>query len=422
VSDGFLVGSGTSEERKMDWQRVVDAATRSGAVLYALDSRGLTTNADASSAANSDNPGLKVRVDRSSEQVMRTTLHTLSDQTGGFVVHGTNDMANGLKRMLDDNDAYYVLAYQPTNTKRDGRFRKIEVRVAGHENYRVRTRKGYLAPDDKKPAAAPPALLQEADARALLDKLPSPGEVVRLNADYVDLPPNGPQALLRARVDLNGVAWEKAGARKRASIQLVGGVYDADGQAVGAPFTRPWELDLDAGEYKRAATEGLRYQQSLPLTPGRYQFRLVARDAKGSVLGGASEWIDIADLKQKKLTLSSVFLSSSASEIGTDAAAGARRFKRGDSLYFALYVYNPTSNDKGATDVVLQAQLSAADKMVAASKPQPVTFQEKDGAPVPQSNGMSLEGLPPGPYQLKVVVVDKVASATAFRKIDFTLE
>jgi hypothetical protein len=35
---------------------------------------------------------------------------------------------------------------------------------------------------------------------------------------------------------------------------------------------------------------------------------------------------------------------------------------------------------------------------------------------------MSLEGLAPGRYELRVVVVDRKASATAFRDIDFTVE
>ncbi|MGH3115164.1 MAG: VWA domain-containing protein, partial [Gaiellaceae bacterium] len=42
VSDGFLVGLGTDDERTKDLQRVLDAATRSGAVVYALDTRGLS--------------------------------------------------------------------------------------------------------------------------------------------------------------------------------------------------------------------------------------------------------------------------------------------------------------------------------------------------------------------------------------------
>ena len=40
ASDGFLVGLGAAENRAFDVRRIMDAATRSGVVLYALDTRG----------------------------------------------------------------------------------------------------------------------------------------------------------------------------------------------------------------------------------------------------------------------------------------------------------------------------------------------------------------------------------------------
>ncbi len=40
LSDGFLVGLGASDTRHFDLRRVTDAATRSGVVLYALDTAG----------------------------------------------------------------------------------------------------------------------------------------------------------------------------------------------------------------------------------------------------------------------------------------------------------------------------------------------------------------------------------------------
>jgi hypothetical protein len=150
--------------------------------------------------------------------------------------------------------------------------------------------------------------------------------------------------------------------------------------------------------------------------------RALAREASGASIGGAAEWIEIPDLAARKLTASSVFLSSSpaAADALRDAQM-ARRFKRGDTLHFQVYVYNPAV-DAGASDVVLQAQLRSADKLIGASKPEPVAFQEKDGAPLPYTNSMSLAGMTPGLYQLRVVVVDRKANVNAVRNVDFTLE
>ena len=154
VSDGFLVGTGTSEERTRDLRAIIDAATRSGTVVYAIDSHGLVgSGGDASTAqVVASAPGLQTTVDRQTVQLFRMTLESVSADTGGFLVYGTNDFDTGMRRMLAENDSYYLMAYEPTNTKRDGKFRRIEVKLPRHADYVVRTRRGYLAADDSKPA------------------------------------------------------------------------------------------------------------------------------------------------------------------------------------------------------------------------------------------------------------------------------
>jgi hypothetical protein len=56
-------------------------------------------------------------------------MHALAANTGGFLVENSNNLRAGLRKILDDTETYYVLAYEPTNTRRDGGFRRIEVRL-----------------------------------------------------------------------------------------------------------------------------------------------------------------------------------------------------------------------------------------------------------------------------------------------------
>ena len=67
---------------------------------------------------------------------------------------------------------------------------------------------------------------------------------MRVTADYLDLPPEGPQAIVQARVDVAGLRWREADGRHRTDVELLGGVYDAAGNPVGLPFGRSFELDL----------------------------------------------------------------------------------------------------------------------------------------------------------------------------------
>jgi VWFA-related protein len=446
VSDGFLVGKGTSEERTSLLRQVTDAATRSGAVVYALDARGLTPGgADASVAGPVMDPGLRERVSKLEKEESRETLARLARDTGGFLVHDTNDLGAGLGRMLEDNEAFYLVAYEPTNTKRDGRFRKIELRLPRHPGLEIRTRAGYLAPDDRKRDAkassgarvglpslvAGPKGLDEAAVRKALDAaVPRNGVPVLVTADYLDLPPEGPQAIVQVHVAVSGLQWQLVEGRHRTDIEVLGGLYDENGAPVGPPFGRSFALDLEAAEYRQAGRDGLRYTNRLPLKPGRYEVRIVAREPGLAPAGGARQWLEVPDLGAKQLTLSSLFVSTAS---GTRPGGGEgaetprdaqlqRLFKQSDTLFFQLYVYNAVLDATGSGDTVLQAQIRSGQDTIAASRPQAVTLQQKDGLPLPQTNSMGLESLAPGDYELRVVVVDRKANATAFRSVAFTVE
>ena len=440
VSDGFLVGTGTSEERTRDLRGIVDAATRSGAVVYAIDSRGLQGSmSDAGTAGStSSGSGLQTSVDRQSAQLFRMTLETISADTGGFLVSGTNAFDTGMKRVLAENDSYYLMAYEPANKKRDGKFRRIEVKLPRHASYVVRTRSGYLAPDDSKPAgraavrtasAMPePRGIVESEARAIIDAaLREKGLPVRLAADYVDVSPEGSLAIVRAHVDVASLAADGGGSF---AVDILGGVYDTTGKPVGPAFGR--RNEVAAASVAKARQDGVPFYQRLALPPGRYEIRLAARDEKLTQLGGASQWVEIPNLKDGTLTLSGVFLSTAAPKAGGPGGATAaedlrdvqaqRRFNSRDNLFFQVYVYNLRQDADGNRDAVLQAQLRQGETLVAASQPQPIKVQRKDGMLLPQTNGMPLEGLARGRYELRVVVMDKKANATISRQIDFSIE
>ena len=329
VSDGFYLGRGTDQDRTRDLQRVIDAATRSGAVVYTLDARGLAGAEwrEASTRSVDAPPGLVQSVGAQAQQLKAESLAALADGTGGFLVKGSNDLDRGLKRVLSDNEAYFLLAYEPTNTKRDGRFRKIDVRLPSHPTLTVRSRKGYLAPDDKAPQRPPAAssiyLFDESEARAALDSVPPAGGTeVELATAFVDLPPAGPQAIVSAHVGLDRLEWRKAGKVEHSTLEILGGLYDAAGAPVGSTFGKRADLDLAPDAAKRARASGLEYQYAIPLRPGTYEVRLLARDGLRRTLGGGRERIEVPDLAGKKLALSSVFLSSSSPAAPAAGAQG----------------------------------------------------------------------------------------------------
>jgi VWFA-related protein len=299
VSDGFLVGLGAAENRAFDVRRIVDAATRSGVVLYALDTRGLIADVPGGSASFQGPqvltaPGARQSLQTRGNEAQRQSLNALAEDTGGFLVRNTNDLTQGFGRILRDNEVYYLVAYEPTNAARDGRFRRIEVRLRGRPGLRVRTRSGYFAPDDRRAASAaesPEALREREIAQALGSLFPLEGVPMRMSADFIDLPPAGPQAVIRTLLDVSGVPFVPTGDRYAADLEIAGAVYDERGRLVGEVTGERAQLSLTEDTYRRAMADGLTVQKTLALAPGRYQVRMAAREGTRSLLGSASQWI-----------------------------------------------------------------------------------------------------------------------------------
>jgi VWFA-related protein len=113
-------------------REIIDDANRGNASFYLIDPGGLRTNRPA---------------DRSA------AMRTLADNTDGMALLNTNDLDRGFKRLADDMSSYYLLGYYASNSKSDGRYRTITVRVK-QPGVTVRARKGYRAPSAAEVSAA----------------------------------------------------------------------------------------------------------------------------------------------------------------------------------------------------------------------------------------------------------------------------
>ncbi|MGD0509222.1 MAG: VWA domain-containing protein, partial [Terriglobales bacterium] len=82
-------------------------------------------------------------------------LKRLAKGTGGeaFLPETLQDIVPICQRIAHDIRNQYTLAYVPTNKKRDGTYRVIQVKAsaAGRGHLSVRTRTGYFAPSESRP-------------------------------------------------------------------------------------------------------------------------------------------------------------------------------------------------------------------------------------------------------------------------------
>lgn len=76
----------------------------------------------------------------------RNTLSTLAKDTNGEVFTDLNDFGPIFKRVMEESTGYYLLTYDPTNKKKDGTYRAVEIKLANVPGGRITFRRGYYAP------------------------------------------------------------------------------------------------------------------------------------------------------------------------------------------------------------------------------------------------------------------------------------
>ena len=114
----------------------VNTAIRSNVAFYPIDARGLSAavpGGDATQAGAVGNnlySGAGQNTIRSNFNNQQETLATLALDTGGKALLDSNDLTEGIRQVQEDFSSYYVLSYVSSNTAMDGRYRRIQVKLA----------------------------------------------------------------------------------------------------------------------------------------------------------------------------------------------------------------------------------------------------------------------------------------------------
>jgi VWFA-related protein len=155
--DGMLKGFGPKDhsfefnprDLQPQLDQVLKLAVRYDVRFYTLDSRGLYGSMDIPGTGEDASFG-GIRPFEMHTQGMFVAhengdaMAQLARETGGIFVEDTNDLLKGIRRAFADGREGYVLAYIPSNTNLDGKFRKIAVEAKG-KSLHIAAKTGYWA-------------------------------------------------------------------------------------------------------------------------------------------------------------------------------------------------------------------------------------------------------------------------------------
>jgi VWFA-related protein len=304
VSEG-LTGLGMDQLNLL--RELTETANNNNTAIYTVDPSGLSgSSADA--------------------------LRVIAEETGAEAFVNTNSPERGLRQVVKEASAFYLLGYSSTRNPQDGKFHKIGVKVK-RPGIDLRARRGYWAPDAtavehaRTEAAAAEAI--PTDVKSAMAVL-SAARAERLVDVWVgaDRGADGQPAVT--------VAWTPRPSAGRADPTRTVAV-----SVKGAGGDRSFEAGFDASTL------------SFPSPPGALQLQVTVRDAAGNILDDDRRPYTVPDLSADAIVLSApVVLRARTVADARALASGApavpfagREFSRTDRLFVRFAVYGASASD-----------------------------------------------------------------------------
>jgi VWFA-related protein len=395
----------------------IAAATRANVAIYGVDPRGLTMQGDDMIEIQDfpTDPALNLGPTAFNNELRlgQDSLRVLSSETGGFALVNSNDFAGGFERLVADNSSYYLLGYYPTNDRRDGRYRRIEVKV-GKPGLTVRARKGYVAgrgrPEpDKTDSRTAPEL-----RAALSSPLPMSALPLALNAAVFKGADGKGAVVLSTLIAARDLSLVEKDGTFTNKLDIVISVSDYAGKS--HPGDRATlTLGLKPDSVPRLRAGGFRVLNQVDLPPGRYQLRVAAYEENTKRAGSVVYDLDVPDFAKEKLAVSGLALTSPSSTLTPTARpkdplakmlpgpmTTYRTFAVGDELALFAEVYDNTGKQPHKVD--LEATLKAEGGQTVFQ-----TREERDSSELAGGPGgygfttrIPLKDVAPGLYVLRV--------------------
>ena len=280
-------------------ERVIDAALRANVVINSLDAKGLDPNY--SSGKPEDGPPIPVsgaslalqqELDIRQRDMLNDSLAQLSDATGGRFFHNSNDLGRGLRELAAVPEVSYVLGFSPENTKPDGKFHELKVKVAGHPEYSVLARKGYFVPlPEKDPVAAASGRREELDREVMATDTRT-GIPVEINAGAVSNTDSSPDLKVGLNIEIRKLPFVKREDRSAERLIIVTALFDSNNQFLTGT-EGVMDLSLKEETLRRLSENGLKANLTLSAPPGKYRLRQVVQEEGNGLLAALSQPVEI---------------------------------------------------------------------------------------------------------------------------------
>jgi len=421
-------------ENQASLRAAVNAAVRANLAIYSVDTRGLqavsplgdasTGSLRGSGAYNGGALANNMNANFASQEVMAS----LSTDTGGKAFLDSNDFAPAFAQVQKDTSAYYALGFHSSNPARDGRYRKLTIKL-NRPGVKLEYRPGYYAPADFKHSG------KEDRERDLEDQLssdlPATDMALYMDALYFRLDDNRYYVPVSLVVPGSQIPFVSGGDKDKATLDIIGSVLDEVKRPIGhARETVKLNLDSALG----ARQKNIQYTTSFNLPPGKYQLKFVVRENQTGRMGSFEAEISLPEMKKAPLKMSSILLASARQpsknqsplvHSGQEYVPNISHVFRTDQHLYLLYEIYAPAHEKLAADAPKGTKaginlLSSLELMQGSVKVYETPLVQARAINVEGRDAVAIEldvplgALKPGQYLCQLNVIDDAAGSFAF--------
>jgi VWFA-related protein len=419
----------------------VNAAVRSNVTINPIDARGLVASAPLGDATRPSPGGIGMFNGVIAQSAIarglqsQDVLYALAKDTGGRAMFDNNDLSLGIAQAADAVTGYYILGYYTTNVAKDGRYRRVVVKLASGLSGELSYRSGYYGEKEFGKFNHAEKERQLADALKLDDPITDIPMAAEVN--YFQI--NSAEYFVPISVRMPGSELTQAASSgaSRVEIDMIGEIKDAHG-ATNRNVRDLISIPIDRDRPSPARL--IQYETGVTMLPGSYVVKLLVRNGATGRMGTFEAPFTIPNLAREtvEVPLSSIVLSQ-------------QRVAAADAIYtvkqtIAAEAANPLV-DEGQKLVPAVGRTFSADRPLYvflqayerdALAPRPLaaylTFYRDDvrvfeTPPVGVEHwGAKTRALPirftippgtltPGAYTCQVTVLDSSADRVAFRRV-----
>jgi VWFA-related protein len=419
-------------ENEASLRFATNSAVRANLSIYSVDMRGLQAISPLGDASTGSIRGASAYNGQAYQNNLdanfntQEVLSTLAADTGGKFYGDSNDFAPAFQAMERDTAEYYVIGFRSTNLARDGRYRRLTIKV-NRADVKLEYRPGYYAAADYQHSNREDRERQLTEE--LASDLPATDVPVYMAAYYFQLAADRYFIPVSLIVPGSQIPFVKGGDRDKATIDIIGEVKDTAGRPEGE-VRQTVKLAID--QQQQVKNKNVQYTTSFTLPAGKYHVKFVVRENVTGRMGSFETDLNVPDLSKATMKMSSVLLASQRQPAPKTKETNpliqdgqlwvpnvAHVFRQDGHLYLLYEVYSPDMKSADAKAITPRL-LTSIEFLSGSTKVFETPLVEATKLTDPARNMVAfqfdvpLKDMKPGQYTCQVNVIDDRAGAFSF--------